>query len=77
MAIPSGSGTEVLKMDPYTVTGTTDTVILNGAANHIYTIISITVSVVPVTVYGSILRTSVPDPDGIAIYILLYLVIQY
>tara|TARA_B100001013_G_C24562629_1_gene423117 strand:- start:337 stop:687 length:351 start_codon:yes stop_codon:yes gene_type:complete len=43
MAIPSGSGTEVLKMDPYTVTGTTDTVILNGAANHIYTIISITV----------------------------------
>jgi len=41
MAIPSGSGTEVLKMDPYTVTATGDTVILNGTANHIYTIISI------------------------------------
>ena len=41
MAIPSGSGTEVLKRLFYTVTDTTDTVIINGVANHIYTIISI------------------------------------
>ena len=44
MAIPSGSGTEVLKRLFYTVTDTTDTVIINGVANHIYTIISIIIT---------------------------------
>jgi hypothetical protein len=41
MAIPSGSGTEVLKRGFFTVTGTTDTKILDGVANHIYTVLSI------------------------------------
>ena len=43
MAIPSGSGTEVLKRGTFTVTDTTDTKILDGVANHIYTILSMTV----------------------------------
>ena len=41
MAIPSGSGTEVLKRGTFTVTTTADTKILDGVANHIYTVLSI------------------------------------
>ena len=44
MAIPSGSGSEVLKRGTYTVANTTDTVILNGVANHIYTVLSIIIT---------------------------------
>ena len=43
MAIPSGSGTEVLKRGTSTVTDTTDTKIIDGTANHLYTVLSITV----------------------------------
>lgn len=44
MAIPSGPGTEVLKRGFFTVTGTTDTKILDGVANHIYTVLSIVIT---------------------------------
>ena len=44
MAIPSGSGTEVLKRGVFTVTDTTDTKILDGVANHIYTVLSIIIT---------------------------------
>ena len=44
MAIPSGSGTEVLKRGCFTVTGTTDTKILDGVANHVYTVLSIVIT---------------------------------
>jgi hypothetical protein len=43
MAIPSGSGTEVLKRSIFTVTDTTDTKIIDGVANHIYTVLSISI----------------------------------
>ena len=44
MAIPSGSGTEVLKRGCFTVTGTADTKILDGVANHVYTVLSIVIT---------------------------------
>ena len=44
MAIPSGSGTEVLNRGTFTVSDATDTVILNGVANHIYTVLSIIIT---------------------------------
>ena len=44
MAIPSGSGTEVLKRGTFTVTDTTDTKILDGVANHVYTVLSISIT---------------------------------
>tara|TARA_Y100000034_G_C6814937_1_gene366541 strand:+ start:124 stop:477 length:354 start_codon:yes stop_codon:yes gene_type:complete len=44
MAIPSGSGTEVLKRGCFTVTDTTDTKIIDGVANHIYSVISIVIT---------------------------------
>ena len=44
MAIPSGSGTEVLKRGTFTVTHTTDTKILDGVANHVYTVLSIAIT---------------------------------
>jgi len=44
MAIPSGSGTEVLKRGYFTVTDTTDTKIIDGVANHIYSVISIVIT---------------------------------
>ncbi len=44
MAIPSGSGSEVLKRGTFTVTTTADTKILDGVANHIYTVISIIIT---------------------------------
>ena len=43
MAIPSGSGSEVLTRGTFTITGTGDTKILDGVANHIYTVLSIIV----------------------------------
>ena len=44
MAIPTGSGSEILTRGYFTVTDTTDTKILDGAAtNWIYSVISITV----------------------------------
>lgn len=43
MAIPSGSGTEVLKRGTFTVTDDTDTKIIDGVANHIYTVLSISI----------------------------------
>ena len=42
MAIPSGSGTEVLKRATYDGNLNTAPVIINGVANHIYTILTIT-----------------------------------
>ena len=44
MAIPSGTGTEVLKRGTFTVTTTADTKILDGVANHIYTVLSIVIT---------------------------------
>ena len=44
MAIPSGTGTEVLNRGTFTVTDTTDTKILDGVANHIYTVLSIIIT---------------------------------
>lgn len=44
MAIPSGSGTEVLKRSCFTVTDTTDTKLIDGVANHIYTVLSIIIT---------------------------------
>ena len=44
MAIPSGSGSEVLKRGTFTVTGTADTKILDGVANHVYTVLSIVIT---------------------------------
>jgi hypothetical protein len=44
MAIPSGSGTEVLKRGTFTVTDTTDTKLIDGVANHIYTVLSIIIT---------------------------------
>ena len=44
MAIPSGSGTEVLKRNSAEGVDNTTTKILDGVANHIYTIVSIVIS---------------------------------
>jgi len=44
MAIPSGSGTEVLKRNYFTVTDTTDTKLIDGVANHIYSVLSIIIT---------------------------------
>ena len=41
MAIPSGSGTEVLKRATFDGNLNTAPVIINGVANHIYTILTI------------------------------------
>ena len=43
MAIPSGSGTEVLKVGHVAGVTNSESVILNGVANHIYSIISISI----------------------------------
>ena len=43
MAIPSGSGTEVAKVAHIAGVTNSENVLINGVANHIYTIISITV----------------------------------
>ena len=43
MAIPSGSGTEVLKAGHATITGTTQTKLIDGVANHIYTVLSVNI----------------------------------
>lgn len=44
MAIPSGSGSEVLKRGTFTVTSTADTKILDGVANHIYSVVNIIIT---------------------------------
>jgi hypothetical protein len=42
MAIPSGSGTEVLKVSLVNqASGTAENVLINGVANHLYTILSV------------------------------------
>ena len=41
MAIPSGSGTEVLKVGLNTSTSTTENLLINGVSNHIYTVLSV------------------------------------
>ena len=43
MAIPTGSGTEVSKVAHYAGVTNSEQVILNGVANHIYSILSIIV----------------------------------
>lgn len=42
MAIPSGSGTEVLKVALTAGVSNSESVVLGGVANHIYTILSVT-----------------------------------
>ncbi len=42
MAIPSGSGTEVLKRAYVNNMSNTDIAVITGVANHIYTILSVT-----------------------------------
>ena len=44
MALPTGTGTEVLSRGTFTVTGTTDTKILDGVALHVYTVLSIVIT---------------------------------
>ena len=44
MAIPSGSGTEVLKSTTLTATSDTPAAMITGVANHIYTIVSIIIT---------------------------------
>jgi hypothetical protein len=44
MAIPSGSGTEVLKRHFVTRNDTNEVTLLTGVANHIYTILSVIIS---------------------------------
>ena len=41
MAIPTGSGTEVIKYTKLTDLSNTNQTLITGVANHIYTIISI------------------------------------
>ena len=41
MAIPSGSGTEVLKVSKLNPTNVAEQVLINGVADHIYTVLSI------------------------------------
>ena len=43
MAIPSGSGTEVLKVGLNTSTSSTENLLINGVANHIYTVLSVVI----------------------------------
>ena len=43
MAIPSGSGTEVLKVSMFRSVDTTEHKLVDGVANHIYTVLSVTV----------------------------------
>ena len=43
MAIPSGSGTEVLKVSTATITSNSATNLITGVANHIYTVLSINI----------------------------------
>ena len=43
MAIPSGSGSEVLKVRMFRSTDTTEHKLIDGVANHIYTVLSITI----------------------------------
>tara|TARA_R110000824_G_scaffold3015_3_gene13927 strand:+ start:1435 stop:1785 length:351 start_codon:yes stop_codon:yes gene_type:complete len=43
MAIPSGSGTEVLKVAHVAGVTNSENVLINGVANHIYTILSMSV----------------------------------
>ena len=43
MAIPSGSGTEVLKVAHIAGVTNSENVLINGVANHIYTILSMTI----------------------------------
>ena len=43
MAIPSGSGTEVLKVAHIAGVTNSENVLLNGVANHIYSILSISI----------------------------------
>ena len=43
MAIPSGSGTEVLKVSTATITTNSATNLITGVANHIYTVLSINI----------------------------------
>jgi hypothetical protein len=44
MAIPSGSGTEVLKRGTFTASGTEDIKLIDGVSNHIYTVLSIIIT---------------------------------
>jgi hypothetical protein len=44
MAIPSGSGTEVLKRGTFAITNNSNTKILDGVADHIYTVLSIIIT---------------------------------
>ena len=41
MAIPSGSGTEVLKVSKLNPTNVAAQVLINGVADHIYTVLSV------------------------------------
>ena len=43
MAIPSGSGTEVLKIAHVAGVTNSENVLINGVANHIYTILSMSI----------------------------------
>ena len=44
MAIPSGTGTEVLNRGTFNITDNSNTKILDGVANHIYTVLSIIIT---------------------------------
>ena len=63
MAIPSGSGTEVLKYSKLTALSNTDTDGITGVANHIYTIISI-IAVEMSSTADELLNMRLFDSDG-------------
>tara|TARA_B110000196_G_C20498600_1_gene365741 strand:+ start:61 stop:408 length:348 start_codon:yes stop_codon:yes gene_type:complete len=70
MAIPSGSGTEVLKVSFGNRTNSTETNILNGVANHIYTILSVVMT--ETSSSAPAINLYVKD-DGGTSYFLVYL----
>ena len=43
MAMPSGSGSEVLKISVFNATDATEHKLIDGVANHIYSVLSVTV----------------------------------
>ena len=68
MAIPSGSGTEVLKVSTATITSNSATDLITGVANHIYTVLS--VNICETGAQGEAMDLYVHD-DGSTIYYLI------
>ena len=65
MAIPTGSGTEVLSRVFFTVTTTADTKILDGVPLHVYTVLSIVITetAAAAEVFGLFIDSSASGTD--------------